>query len=206
MPYICIMTNPAYEGYVKIGATDKEAEKRRIELSTPPGVMFPFETYAYYETPNSLEDKTLHKIIDRINPELRVNKRREFYKMTASDAYELLEGIAEITGTKDSLIMVSDKNVEPLPVKKKKPPFSFKSAHIPSGSTISYTEDEDIKATVIGDQKKNVRYDGKSYSLSELAQLLLGYNHPVQGTLYFKYQDETLNDRRYCLEKEGKYH
>ena len=32
MGYIYIMTNPAYDGYVKIGSTDKSVEQRRAEL------------------------------------------------------------------------------------------------------------------------------------------------------------------------------
>ena len=84
MPYIYIMTNPAYEGYVKIGSTnngknDKSVEERRQELSHPEGVMFPFEVYAYYKTDNVVPDKSIHELIDTINPELRANKRREFY-------------------------------------------------------------------------------------------------------------------------------
>ena len=205
MGYIYIMTNPAYDGYVKIGSTNKSVEQRRAELSNPPGVMFPFEIYAFYETPNTLEDKTLHRIIDRLNPELRVNKRREFYKMAPKAAYELLEGIAEITGTKDNLVLVDENDKDASQAKKRKPAFSFKSAGIPVGSELTYTEDDTIKVEVAGDCRKNIRYNGKDYSLSELAQELLGSPFQVQGTLYFTYDGETLNDRRTRLEEEGKY-
>lgn len=207
MSYIYIMTNPAYEGYVKIGSAN-DVEKRRKELSSPSGVMFDFEVYAYYETSNDLGDIKLHKIIDTLKPELRVNKRREFYKMSPLDAYRLLECIAEINGSKDKLVLVDDDDDttdEPKEKVKKKSKFSFEAAGIPIGSELTFLENEDIKVKVINDKFKKIEYNGEQYSLSELAQLLLETKHPVQGTLYFKYENETLNDRRARLEVEGKY-
>lgn len=201
------MTNPAYEGYVKIGSAN-DVEKRRKELSAPSGVMFDFEIYAYYETPNDLGDIKLHKIIDTLKPELRVNKRREFYKMSPLDAYRLLECIAEINGCKDKLVLVDeddDTSDEPKEKVKKKSKFSFDAAGIPMGSELTFLENEDIKVKVVNDKFKKIEYNGEQYSLSELAQLLLEMKHPVQGTLYFKYKNETLNDRRARLEAEGKY-
>ena len=38
MSFIYIMTNPAYPGYVKIGATQRDVELRRKELSSQTGV------------------------------------------------------------------------------------------------------------------------------------------------------------------------
>ena len=55
-------------------------------------------------------DKVLHKIIDKLNADLRsvdtINDKvrvREFYLITPEDAYELLEDIAIISGTKERL-------------------------------------------------------------------------------------------------------
>ena len=41
--------------------------------------------------------------------------------------------------------------------------------------------------------------------VSELAQILLNVDYVVQGTLYFLYDGEVLNDRRNRFESEGKY-
>lgn len=202
MAYIYIMTNPAYEGYVKIGYTDKDVYKRAKELSTS-GVMYDFEVYGYYETPSKLSDLTLHHIIDKLNPELRVNKRREFYKMSPKDAYEFLSSIAEISGTKKNLKCVVEEDAE-VPTKvKKKPKFSFKSAQIKPGSEIVFIGEG--KQTAIVKDDKHVIYNGKVMSVSELAKKLLGVKWQIQGTLYFTYEGEVLNDRRLRLEKEGKY-
>ena len=42
-------------------------------------------------------------MIDNLNPDLRVTKNKEFFVMTPEQAYELLESIAIISGTKDKL-------------------------------------------------------------------------------------------------------
>lgn len=203
MPYIYIMTNPAYEGYVKIGSTDKDVYKRAKELSSASGVMFDFEVYGYYETPAKLGDTTLHKIIDSLNPELRVNKRREFYKMSAKEAYEFLYAVAELSGTQDNMTLV-DEDDEDVPVKaKRKPPFSFKSAQIPFGAEITFNGDNPVTAIVKDD--RHITYNGETTSVSDLAQKLLDSKWQVQGTLYFTYDGETLHDRRIRMEEEGTY-
>ncbi len=89
--YIYIMTNPALPDMVKIGyATD--VENRRKQLSTT-ALPYDYEVYATYETAGNLEDKKLHKLIDNLNPDLRITKNREFFIMSPEDAYELLESI-----------------------------------------------------------------------------------------------------------------
>lgn len=99
--YIYIMTNPSFPNMVKIGyATDVEARREQLSNSALP---YKFEVYATYETSGKLEDKKLHKLIDSLNPGLRISKDREFYKMSAEKAYALLETIAIISGTQDRL-------------------------------------------------------------------------------------------------------
>ena len=103
--YIYIMTNPALNGMVKIGyATD--VETRRQQLSTT-ALPYEYEIYATYETSGKLEDKKLHKLIDNLNPDLRVSKNREFFVLEPEDAYELLESIAIISGTKEIFYMTN---------------------------------------------------------------------------------------------------
>lgn len=70
--YIYIMTNPALPDMVKIDyATD--VENRRKQLSTT-ALPYDYEVYATYEPAGNLEDKKLHKLIDNLNPDLRITK------------------------------------------------------------------------------------------------------------------------------------
>ena len=83
----------------------------------------------------NLEDKKLHKFIDNLNPDLRITKSREFFIMSPEDAYELLESIAIISGTKDKL-----KKVKVAPSKKqktKRPPVNFAKCGIPMALNLS---------------------------------------------------------------------
>lgn len=203
------MTNPAYEGYVKIGSTgngksSKTVEERRKELSRPEGVMFPFEIYAYYETDVDVADKSIHELIDTINPKLRANKRREFYKMTPHMAYSILEKIAKIHNATDKLVLVDEHETSTkIKAASKRPAFNFVSAQIPIGSELTYIEDEDVKVKVVDERK--AEYKGEITTVSPLATQLLGSKRPVQGTLYFTYEGEILSDRRARLEAEGMY-
>lgn len=203
MSMIYIMTNPAYPGYVKIGATKRDVESRRQELSKQTGVMFDFEIYATYETRGDLQDKNFHRIIDKLNPTLRANQKREFYKMEPEAAFDLLMAIAEIAGDTEKVIKWAEDSVENEGLKIRKSPFSFSSAGIKKGEYITFTENEDIKVEVA--DSRHIEYDGKKTSVSDLAQKLLDLKHPVQGTLYFSYKGETLSDRRERMEKEGTY-
>lgn len=91
------MTNPCLKGMVKIGYA-RNVETRRKQLSTT-ALPTDYEIYATYETQGNLEDKKLHKLIDNLNPDLRVSKSRVFFVMEPEEAYELLESIAIISGS-----------------------------------------------------------------------------------------------------------
>lgn len=213
--YIYIMTNPAFEEYVKIGyATD--VKQRRDELSRSTSVPFSFRIYATYEVDFNeidpeLPDKKLHKILDKLNPNLRSIeeidgkiRKREFYAIKPEDVYIILEAIAGIHGYEKRL-----KKWEPTDeerqdektaqeIKKRMAPFTFSMCHINKGKEIEFwrnkTEPSGITCTV--DDDKHVKYNGERLSLSALAQRLLGAECPVNGTEYFKYDGKWLNDIR----------
>lgn len=86
---------------------------RLKKLNDKTAVPFSYRLYAYYKVNHRLEDKTIHKIIDKLNPSLRARENidgkervREFFDMSAEDAYELLRCIATINGLEDNLVLV----------------------------------------------------------------------------------------------------
>lgn len=106
---IYILTNPSFPDYVKIGYS-KNVEERINKLNNSEAVPFGFRLYATYDVEIQSADKILHKIIDKLNADLRsidtINDKvrvREFYLISPKDAYELLEDIAIISGTKERL-------------------------------------------------------------------------------------------------------
>lgn len=67
------------------------------------------------------------------------------------------------------------------------------------GTEIEFIEDTSIKAIVVDD--RHIEYEGQAISLSALAQSLKGFDHPVQGPLWFTYKGEKLSDLRNRLGK-----
>lgn len=186
--YIYIMTNPCLQNMVKIGyATD--VEERRKHLSTT-ALPYEYEVYATYETSGNLEDKKLHKLIDNLNPELRVSKNREFFVMSAIEAYELLEAIAIISGSQDKL--QKTKRVDSSTIQKiKKPAINFTKCGIPIGSELVFVENDTIKVVVESDRK--VVYNNEVTSLSAIAGKIKGVKS-IQGSLYFTYNGKLITE------------
>ena len=133
--------------------------------------------------------------------------------MSPEKAYAILSAIAEINGDEDLLVInpLHDDffaevrpNEEPLnqtpPELLKRGPFRFSEADIPIGSILQYRSDASIEVTVADD--RHISYRGEVTSLSALARKLRGFKYNPQGTLWFMYQGEVLDERRIRLEKE----
>lgn len=205
---IYILTNPAFPQYVKIGYA-QDLEQRLKQLNRSETLPFAFRAYAVYDVERGLSDKDLHAIIDTLNPNLRTienfdGKKRvkEFYAMSADDAYHILECIAKISGTTDRLKRMKpegheiddEKTAMEIQEASRRGPFRFSMCGIQVGDEVAFVDDENKKAIVVDD--RHVRFGKVITSLSALAQDLLGYNHPVQGTIYFKYKGKVLDDIR----------
>ena len=198
---IYIMTNPSFENFVKIGYA-RDVESRLKQLNRSETTPYGFRVYAVYEVKSDLTDKELHKLIDSLRPDLRSREEfngkervREFYAMSAEDAYGLLECIAKISGTLRRLKRLPpDGHIpEPDPIqdrKRQQGPLCFSECGIPIGTQIEFVADHSIKATVVDD--RHISYDGDVTTLSSLAKKLLGVSHPVKGTMYFSYHGEKL--------------
>ena len=216
---IYILTNPSFPDYVKIGyATD--IEKRLKQLNRSECIPFAFRVYATYDVSTPLQDRELHGLIDRLNPELRAidtfdgkTRTKEFYAMTKEDAYALLESIAKLSGTMDKLQRLTPEGHEVVDeevaaeiqeeAKERKAPFSFARCGIPAGTEIALSGHPEVVATVKDDRQ--IEYQGEVYSLSSLAQKILQTRYPLQGPVHWLYQGKKLSDIRREREAEGLY-
>ena len=95
--YIYILTNPSFPEWVKIGYAGN-VEQRVNQLNRSECTPFGFRIFATYEVNVRLTDMKIHSIIDKLNPNLisreNINGKkrvREFYAMSAEDAYGLFE-------------------------------------------------------------------------------------------------------------------
>lgn len=186
--YIYIMTNPCLKDMVKIGyATDVEARRKQLSTTALPT---DYEIYATYETQGNLEDKKLHKLIDNLNPDLRVSKNREFFVMSPEEAYELLESIAIISGSLDKLKRSKIKK-SATDTKTKKPPINFKKCGIPIGAELVYVDDPSVKVVVCDERK--VEYNNEITSLTAVARQFKAYKN-VAGPSFFTYNGKLVTE------------
>lgn len=216
---IYILTNPSFPEYVKIGYATN-IEKRLAQLNRSECIPFAFRVYATYEVAVPLQDKELHGLIDRLNPELRAidtfdgkTRTKEFYAMSAEDAYALLESIAKLSGTTEKLQRLTPEGHEILDeemaaevqeeAKERRAPFSFQKCGIPVGAQIELVGRPDVVATVKDDRQ--IEYQGKLCSLSALAQAIMQTPYPLQGPVHWTYQGKRLRDIRRERELQGIY-
>ncbi|HJJ99292.1 MAG TPA: GIY-YIG nuclease family protein [Methanocorpusculum sp.] len=175
---IYILTNPSFPDYVKIGYA-RDIEQRLSQLNQSECIPYAFRVYAIYETTEPLQDKRLHALIDQLNPELRSvevfdgKKRiREFYAVSAEDAYNILEAIAEISGTKDRLKRMKPEGHEiadeECAEEIRSGVITFTKCSIPVGAEIQFVDHPEIKAKVVDD--RNIEYNGEVGSMSSFAR------------------------------------
>jgi len=205
---IYILTNPSFPEYVKIGYAD-DVERRLQQLNRSECVPFSFRVYATYAVNTRLSDKSVHSIIDKLNPNLRAievvrgqKREREFYAMSAEDAYLILEAIAEIHGNIDRLNRVVPSEVEKSEEKEaqsiekenrtRSNNFTFSEMNIPVGATLHFSLDSTVTCTVIDERR--VEYKGEKTYLTSIAKKLLGKENGVCGPRYFTYQGALLWD------------
>lgn len=223
--YIYILKNPSFPDYVKIGYAD-DVEERLRQLNSSECTPFAFRVYATYEVNTRLMDKKIHSIIDKLNPKLRSidefngQKRvREFYAMSAEDAYSIFEAIAEINDCTEKLKKwdVSAENIreekiaeevaEEISYQKqaRSANFSFTECQIPVGAVLVHIDDENIHCTVVDDRR--IEYNGEVMYITPFAKLVSGKDYITKGPKYlvehFKYNGELLKDIENCVREQN---
>ena len=211
---IYILTNPSFPEYVKIGYAD-DMKSRLAQLNRSECTPFAFRIYATYEVDSRLTDMKIHDIIDKLNPNLRAidnvegKKRiREFYAMSAEDAYELFEAMAEIHGTMSKLKkynltkaqVAAETAAQEIKeeARQKAKSFTFSSCGIEVGEKVEFVSannpNSGVSAVVVDD--KHVQYNGDTWTLTSLAKELLGTEAHIPGPDYFVYKGKKINDIR----------
>lgn len=181
--------------YVKIGFTHGSVEDRMRQLDRT-GVPLPFEVYyAATVIDAEKEEKWLHSIFaDR-----RARDNREFFKMNPEYATLALKRV-EIKEVMVENELTPEQEKEVSQARERRSRFHFAQFGIPIGSKLTFTRDPNVVAEVVANDK--IKIGDKIDSMSNFAMNLLGYKMPPQGTLYFEFEGEILDDRRRRLEEE----
>jgi len=221
---VYILKNPSFPDYVKIGYAD-DVEERVKQLNSSECTPFAFRIYATYEVNTRLMDKKIHSIIDKLNPNLRSidefngQKRvREFYAMSAEDAYSIFEAIAEINDCTNKLkkwdinsdnireekIAESIAEENSLRRQARCANYKFSFWGVPVGAVLEHCEDSNIKCTVIDDRR--IEYNGEIMYMTPFAKHISGKQYITNGPGYvarhFKYNGVLLNDIEEHIENE----
>ena len=181
-------------GYVKIGKTNDI--DRRIQDLDWTNMPLPFQCfYAARVEDADFVEKKIHSIF----ADNRVRTNREFFKVNPErvvDAIKLRE-LENVTPKPD---LSGNPEVKEELEKIYTRRFNFTAVQIPIGAELVFTRDEKVRAKVASDG--NIQIDGKVKSLSRAAQDLLDTDYPVQGPIFWKYGEETLDERRRRIEDE----
>lgn len=185
---IYILTNVAMPGYIKIGfTTDLSTRLKSLDRT---GVPLPFEVYYAAKVEDmQREEGWLHQVFgDR-----RVRDNREFFKINPEYAALALKRVSQ--GEQEVPTNATPSELEEIEEEKaRRSRFHFANYQIPLGSKLVFTRNPEVIVTVVENDK--IALDGVVDSLSSTAQRLLGYKHRPQGTQYFLYNGEILDDLR----------
>lgn len=198
---IYVLTNDMMPGLVKIGRTAKTLNQRMRELSRATGVPIPFTCVFAGKVKDS---KFVEDCLHRVFQDYRGNAKREFFTVSQERviwALKLMQGeLEDITPKKDIVFSEEDQiklNKAREEIREK---FNFGMVNIPIGAELYFSRDENIKATVV--DNKHINFNNEITTLSNSAQKILRYDYGVQGTAYWKYGEETLDERRKRMRNE----
>lgn len=190
-----VLSNEAMPGYVKVGRTATSLEQRVRELSASTSVPLPFTVvYACVVHDALFVESHLHAAF----ADYRVNPRREFFSVDPERVVAALK-LAEVEDITPKMDIVdSPEDQQALDeARQKRSRFNFDMVGIPVGAELYFSRDPTITAQVVGQSGSDtLLYNGSITSLSKSAQEILGYANGVQGTAYWSFDGETLDERR----------
>jgi hypothetical protein len=197
MGIVYILTNDSMPGIIKMGITDESIQDRMKSLDNT-SIPTPFRFYFAIEDDRY---KEIEKLVHNTFADYRIRQNREFFKVDPERAVSALKisGGKELK-LKDDMINEDGKIVEekidnPNRGKDTKR-FQFEKYGIPIGSELVFVRDEEKKCIVL--KNNNVSYNGKEYSISGLAKMLInemGYNwKTANGPNFFEYNDILVSD------------
>lgn len=194
MGVVYVLTNSAFEDYVKVGRTTN-LEQRLKQLDNT-SVPLPFRcVYAVEVEDDSLVEKLVHQAF----ADHRTRTTREFFEIDPQRVIAALKLTNGRDVTPKSDIAEDEEGTKALEKATRKPRKSYKisDADVQIGDTVYFANNDKITAQVISDKK--ILFEGKETSLSKSALTLLnrdGYTwQNVNGWQYWMFKDETIAER-----------
>lgn len=199
MNIIYVLINESMPGLCKIGRTNQPIQQRLRTLSSQTAVPLPFECFYAKKVINAQE---IEEWLKELFKENRINPRREFFSAPPAKVVLALKPIkGEEIVFEQNVIADDQQEIEALKkIAKRRENFNFKKMQIPIGSTLTFVYDETITCTVLVNNR--VEFRDQELSMSEAARIAYEKPYPVSGSLYWIYQDKTLDEYRKEYEEE----
>ena len=191
---VYVLTNPAMPGMVKIGRTSHDDAKTRIDQLYTTGVPVPFNLEFVCKVPNSEEvEKALHLAF----APHRVNPKREFFAIAASQAIVILkllhvqDATDEIENQSTTIEIAQSEVDAGTQLKKKRPPLNFTEMQIPLNSLLTCKVNA-VSVTVV--DSKKVLLNGEEMSLTAATRKVLNIDYSVAPSPYWSFDGKLLQD------------
>lgn len=190
---VYILTNPAIPNMIKIGMTTHEDVKMRMGQLYTTGVPLPFEcVYAARVYNFEKVEKALHIAFgpDRVNP------KREFFEIEASQAIAIiklmeLEDVTPKVANEKEEVDEIDRDAGVAYARKKRPRFSFSEMGIDIGSElVCVANGENVVVT----SDRLVNFRGEDTSLTNATRIILGNSYHVAPAPYWTYNGRKLKE------------
>ena len=193
MAIVYVLSNPAFDRYVKVGRTiDLEQRLRQLDNTSVP---LPFRCEFAIEVDDEVEAE---RLVHQAFADVRVRSSREFFEIEPQRVIAALKltGGKDVTPKED--VAEDAEGIEALErTVGKRRSYSFDDAHVFVGDVLAYTRDESVTATVVADKK--IEFEGEVISLSRAALTLLhrdGYKwKQANGWAYWMKDGETMGER-----------
>lgn len=187
---VYVLTNPAMPGLVKIGKTSRGSVNARLGELYSTGVPVPFEcAFAGRVSDESKVEKAFHLAFGPY----RLNPKREFFQIEPEQAIALLELMIseDVTPTLQAEAESVDTGAKASSEKLKaqRPIQNFIEMGIPEGSTLQFTQGNEVCTVLNG---RRVSYFGEDISLTALTKKLLNTDRPLRPSPYWQYNGRSL--------------
>jgi hypothetical protein len=194
MGIVYVLTNPAFDTYVKIGRTiNLEQRLRQLDNTSVP---LPFRCVYAVEVDDEFE---VERLVHQAFADHRTRSTREFFEIDPQRVIAALKLTRGLDVTPKGDIAEDEEGVKALEKATRKPrkTYKFSDAGLKVGDIINYANNEQITAQVISEKK--VLFEGEETSLSKSALTLLhrdGYTwQTVNGWQFWMFENETIAER-----------
>ena len=193
MGIVYVLSNPAFDNYVKVGRTiDLEQRLKQLDNTSVP---LPFRCVFAVQVDDEV---AVERLVHQAFADVRVRTTREFFEIDAQRVIAALKLTNGVDVTPKADIAEDEESIAALErtVAKRKT-YSFSDAQVNVGDILTYSKDDTITSVVVADKK--IDFEGEIVSVSKAALTLLhreGYKwKQANGWAYWMKDGETLGER-----------